>query len=110
MSNFICPPNHQNFKVLVLSEKIDDSVKDCAIAYIAPSGGGPEPDHVHPHDHLFTVISGSVVIRIAGTEKFLQQGESLLVPGNQPHSVWNRSNSEAKVIGVSLDKVDKLIL
>lgn len=104
MSNFICPPNHRGFKALALTGKIDDSIKDCAIAYIEPLGGGPEPDHSHPHNHLFTVISGIVVIRMSGTEKILQQGESLLVPGNMPHSVWNPSNTEAKVIGISLEE------
>lgn len=102
MQNFICPPNHSGFKALALCGQIDESIKDCAIAYIAPAGGGPDPDHVHEHDHIFTVISGVIAVRISNRERIVQQGESIFVPGAVLHSVWNHSDTEAKVIGVSV--------
>ncbi|MGE0085249.1 MAG: cupin domain-containing protein [Desulfococcaceae bacterium] len=102
MQNFIYPPNHTGFKALVLSGQIDESVKDCAIAYIEPNGGGPNPDHTHAHDHIFTVISGSITVRMPNQEATVRQGESIHVPGNLLHSVWNKSDTEAKVIGISI--------
>ncbi len=38
--DFITPPNHINFKAKKLFDNIGEII-DGAIAYIAPSGGGP---------------------------------------------------------------------
>jgi quercetin dioxygenase-like cupin family protein len=98
----ITPKDHINFKALKLSSEIDEEIMDCAIAYIEPNGGGPLPDHTHPHDHLFTVISGQIEIRLDGEKIILNNGMSLRVPGNKLHSVWNVSKERAKVSGISL--------
>lgn len=104
MNDFITPKNHKAFKALVLSSHIDDEVKDCAIAYIDPRGGGPDPDHTHPHDHLFTVIAGEIEIRMDGETFAVTEGMSLRVPGETRHSVWNTGPTTAKVMGISLRK------
>jgi len=98
----ITPKDHINFKALKLSSEIDEEIMDCAIAYIGPNGGGPLPDHTHLHDHLFTVISGEIEIRLDGEKIALSNGMSLRVPGNKLHSVWNVSEQIAKVSGISL--------
>lgn len=98
----ITPKNHINFKALKLSSEIDDEIMDCAIAFIEPNGGGPLPDHTHSHDHLFTVISGEIEIRLESEKIILNEGMSLRVSGNKRHSVWNVSKKIAKVSGISL--------
>jgi quercetin dioxygenase-like cupin family protein len=98
----ITPKDHINFKALKLSSDIDDEILDCAIAFIEPKGGGPLPDHTHDHDHLFTVISGEVEIRMDGAKITLKSGMALRVPGRTVHSVWNVSDNIAKVSGISL--------
>ena len=107
MKNYITPKNHRKFKALPLSSKIDDEIIDCAIAFIEPGGGGPFPDHTHSHDHLFTVISGEIEIRIGEDKKKIKRGMSIRVKGETLHSVWNVGTSEAKVIGISLNKKQK---
>ena len=104
MNNLITPKNHKAFKALVLSSQIDDEIIDCAIAFIEVGGGGPSPDHIHLHDHLFTVISGEVEVRIDGEKNVLKEGMSLRVPGKKLHSVWNSGPTLAKVMGISLHK------
>ncbi|MDC7220225.1 MAG: cupin domain-containing protein [Spirochaetales bacterium] len=98
----ITPKNHINFRALKIADDIDDEIMDCAVAYIEPQGGGPLPDHTHEHDHLFTVISGEIEIRMENETFALASGESLRVPGRKRHSVWNVSERLAKVLGVSL--------
>jgi mannose-6-phosphate isomerase-like protein (cupin superfamily) len=98
----ITPKDHIHFKALKLSAEIDHEIMDCAIAFIEPSGGGPLPSHSHAHDHLFTVISGEVEIRLEDDIIPLKSGMSFRVPGHKLHSVWNVSQSLAKVLGVSL--------
>ncbi len=96
------PPNHKNFKAKLLAKDIDESIVDCAIAYIEPNGGGPSPCHTHSHDHLFTVIEGNIQIKIEDKKINLSEGMSLRVNGKKLHSVWNISGKTAKVMGVSI--------
>ena len=98
----ITPPNHSKFKALPLAKDIDTEIIDCALAFIEPGGGGPSPDHTHPHDHLFTVVSGEVQVHINGQRHLITSGCSLRVPGSKLHSVWNCGSQPAKVIGTSL--------
>ena len=98
----VTPKDHINFQALKLSSNIDEEIMDCAIAFIAPNGGGPLPDHTHEHDHLFTVISGEIEIHLGDKKIILTEGKSFRVPGQTLHSVWNVSQKIAKVLGVSL--------
>lgn len=107
MNDFITPKNHENFKALPLASNIDEEISDCAIAFIEPGGGGPSPDHRHCHDHLFTVISGEIEVRMGADKRQIKAGMSIRVNGEIPHSVWNRGSSRAKVIGISLNKQDR---
>ena len=96
------PPAHRLFKVKRLGKQVDPVIHDCEIAYIEPTGGGPEPDHAHEHDHLIVVISGTATLRMAGKERMLGANESIRVPGGIPHSIWNTSDSPVKVLGLSV--------
>ncbi len=96
------PPNHKNFKAILLAKDIDENIIDCTIAYIEPNGGGPSPCHVHSHDHLFTVIEGNIQIEIEDKTVTLSEGMSLKVNGKKLHSVWNFNKKTAKVLGISI--------
>ncbi len=96
------PPNHKNFKAILLAKDIDENIIDCAIAYIEPNGGGPSPCHAHSHDHLFTVIEGNIQIKIEDKTVTLSEGISLKINGKKLHSVWNFSKKTAKVLGISI--------
>jgi len=104
MDNFFTPKNHHAFKAIMLSAEIDKEIKDCAIAFIEPGGGGPQPDHTHSHNHLFTVISGTIEINEGNEKKQIREGMSIIVNGELPHSVWNIGTVRAKVMGISLNK------
>lgn len=104
MNDFFTPKNHKGFKAILLSSELDEEIKDCAIAFIEPGGGGPTPDHSHPHNHLFTVISGSIEISQANERKQLHTGMSMIVRGKSPHSVWNIGTDTAKVMGISISR------
>jgi len=105
-SGFTVPPGHVLFSAMRLAGRIDAQIADCSIARIDPGGGGPMPEHTHAHDHLFVVLDGSVEIRMNGTATTLPAHQSMLVPGDALHSVWNASQAPAKVLGISLDRTD----
>ena len=51
----------------------------------------PAP-HYHPYqEENFTVLSGELTIRMNGELKVLKQGESIHIPRNKAHSMWNNS-------------------
>ncbi len=65
---------------------------------IAP-GGFAAAEHVHPHaDERFEVRDGALHTRIAGLERPLAKGESLVVPKGTPHVWWNRASGPTRVL------------
>lgn len=57
----------------------------------------PAP-HYHPRqEEFFTVISGELTVKIDGQIKVLQAGDTLYIPVNKVHSMWNNSPRSAVV-------------
>ena len=57
-----------------------------------PHSKEPAP-HYHPQQaEDFTVIKGELTVRIDGKLKTLRQGDTLHVPTNKIHSMWNHSD------------------
>ena len=62
-----------------------------------PHSKEPAP-HYHPKQaEDFTVIKGELTIRIEGKLRTLRQGDTLHIPTNKVHSMWNDSNEVAVV-------------
>lgn len=104
MENFIVPPDHIGFKAKKLYGEISGIISDSSIAYIDPQGGGPKVSHTHSHDHFFIVIEGCATIKMGEEQIKINANESILVPGNNPHSVWNESTTLLKMIGISIQQ------
>jgi len=101
MNEFITPPKHINFKAKKLFGAVGEII-DGSIAYVDLNGGGPEQQHTHEHNHLFIVVKGEAKVLLGEEEIIIKENESYLVSGNIPHSVWNSSNDETVMIGISV--------
>ena len=101
MSEFMTPPNHINFKAKKLFGEMGQII-DGAIAYVDLNGGGPTELHTHEHNHLFIVTQGEAKILLEDKEVIVGRDEYVLVEGQIPHSVWNNSDSETVMIGISV--------
>ncbi|MBC8569764.1 cupin domain-containing protein [Zongyangia hominis] len=101
MSEFMTPPNHVNFKAKKLFGEMG-KILDGAIAYIDVNGGGPTELHTHAHSHLFIVTQGEAKIQLDTEEVIVKKDESFLVDGQVPHAVWNHSEEETVMIGISV--------
>ena len=56
------------------------------------------PPHYHPNqEEDFIVVDGELTVRINGKTKVLKRGDSLHIPKNKVHSMWNNSNSKTVV-------------
>ncbi|UFH53483.1 cupin domain-containing protein [Spirosoma sp. KNUC1025] len=57
----------------------------------------PAP-HYHPHQvEDFRVVSGELTVRVGGQVKTLRAGDTLHVPQNAVHSMWNQSEKPVVV-------------
>lgn len=99
--DFKTPPAHTGF----LAKRLfgpGGKIIDGAIAYLEPGGGGPAQQHTHAADHLFIVVSGEAKILLGAEEVIVRENESFLVKGNTLHSVWNNTDRETVMIGISV--------
>ncbi|MFT3794108.1 cupin domain-containing protein [Flavobacterium sp.] len=54
--------------------------------------------HYHPYQaEDFTVLSGELTVRIKGQLKTLHAGDTLHIPANQVHAMWNASTEKTIV-------------
>jgi quercetin dioxygenase-like cupin family protein len=61
-------------------------------------GGSPPPAHLHPaQDERFEVRAGAMRTRIDGQDGVVGAGETIEVPRNTVHQMWNDSDEPAVV-------------
>lgn len=99
--DFVTPPDHIRFRAKKLFQECGE-IADGAIAYLEPGGGGPQTKHTHEKDHLFIVVKGAARILFGDEIKIIRENESFIVPGNLPHSVWNATEEETLMVGITL--------
>lgn len=101
MKDFITSPNHTDFLAKKLFADCGEII-DGSIAYLSANGGGPTEQHTHKHNHLFVVISGRAKVKFQDREVIINENESYLVSGSEPHSVWNDSTTTTIMLGISV--------
>ena len=54
--------------------------------------------HCHPHQvEDFTVLAGELTVQIHGQRRTLRPGDTLHLPQNTVHSMWNASDAETRL-------------
>ena len=62
-------------------------------------GGKVPPPHLHPHqDEEFVVQSGRLTAWIDGDERMLGPGDTLVIPRETPHKMWNQGGETATAV------------
>ena len=101
MKELFPPPNHVGFDACKLFGETGLRIAG-SVAYIEPCGGGPTQPHTHAHNHLFAVLEGEAKILLGEQTVIIKEGESFLVDGAIPHSVWNNCSSKTVMIGINV--------
>jgi hypothetical protein len=61
--------------------------------------GSPPPKHFHPaQDERFEVIEGRLNVRVDGEERVLAAGDSVQIPSDSVHQMWNPNDAPARAI------------
>jgi quercetin dioxygenase-like cupin family protein len=58
-----------------------------SVTLFAFDGGQELSEHTVPHDALVVVLDGEAEIAVAGTPHRLRAGDTILMPGGEPHAV-----------------------
>jgi len=88
------PVTGQDIKFLQTSEDTGGTLLEMESTYHSQSK--EPPAHYHPHqEEDFKVIEGEITVRIGGQLRTLKAGDSLHIPRNQVHSMWNTSIQKA---------------
>lgn len=67
----------------VITEK--DGAPNFNLRVLTIEPGGKSPDHTHPWEHEFFVLSGKGIAEVDGKEANLNQGDVLFVPPGAQH-------------------------
>jgi len=69
----------------------------CDVYCLEP--GQAQKTHAHAgSDKVYAVLEGSVTAQVAGEERELQPGETVLAPAGSEHGIVNRSAARAAVL------------
>ena len=65
---------------------------------IAPDGAVPE--HSHPHEQISFVTAGSIEMTIDGESAILEEGDTVVIPGEVTHGATTANDEPASLIDV----------
>jgi quercetin dioxygenase-like cupin family protein len=72
--------------------------------------GSPKPPvHLHPEqDEHFEVLAGEITALVDGEERAYGEGETFDVARGMPHTMWNASGAEVRVLWRTAPALDTL--
>lgn len=90
------PKTKQDIRFLQTGKDTNGKLLEMEATY---NGHSKEPaPHYHPNQiEDFTVIAGTLTVRMDGKLILLKKGDTLHIPKNKIHSMWNSSNSKTVV-------------
>lgn len=62
--------------------------------YVTIYPNGSVPEHSHPEEEVYTIISGQGEMTVNGETKIMEGGSSVYIPSGQPHSLKNTSKED----------------
>jgi quercetin dioxygenase-like cupin family protein len=62
--------------------------------------GETVPEHSHSHEQAGYLVEGTLTFLIDGEEHTVCEGDSYVIPGDEPHAVVNRGDVPARGIDV----------
>lgn len=90
------PKTKQDIKFLQTGKDTNGKLLEMETTYNSHSK--EPPAHYHPFQvEDFTVLSGQLSVRIDGQIQVLKQGDSLHIPSNKVHSMWNDTDEKTIV-------------
>jgi mannose-6-phosphate isomerase-like protein (cupin superfamily) len=73
------------------------------------AGSQKPPVHLHPEqDEHFEVLAGEITAVVAGDERVHGAGDAFDIPRGTPHTMWNGSGEEVRVLWRTSPALDTL--
>ena len=78
---------------------VRDTVDELEVEGTWTAGGSPPPAHYHPsQDEEFEIRTGELTAVVDGNERRLGPGDTLRVPRNTPHKMYNAGTETATAV------------
>jgi mannose-6-phosphate isomerase-like protein (cupin superfamily) len=82
----------QNIKFLQTAKA---RMENCSRRFLQTFSREPSP-HYHPHqDEVFIIVKGQITVRLDHKILLLNEGDTLHIPANAIHSMWNNPANPA---------------
>ena len=65
------------------------SQKDISVEHFVKPPGHASPVHEHPNAQVLVVLKGKLTVKTKDDEQELAEGDTVYIPGNEPHVVAN---------------------
>jgi len=77
------------------------SGEDChVVATLVPPGAKGPPQHRHPVDQMYVILSGTITIQLGGEVRTAGVNDTIFIPAGVPHHNWNDGDSDETHIEV----------
>jgi len=74
--------------------------EDVSIQRFEIEPGETVPEHDHPHEQIGLVTAGSLTFLVDGEERVVADGDTYVIPGDEPHAAENRGDE--RVVGYDI--------
>ncbi|WP_224268192.1 cupin domain-containing protein [Haloprofundus salinisoli] len=64
------------------------------------AAGASVPEHDHPHEQTGYITQGTLTFVVGGEEIRVTEGDSYVIPGDEPHSAENRGDEPVRGVDV----------
>jgi quercetin dioxygenase-like cupin family protein len=91
---------------LIVRNHTEDALEVEAVYQV---GSQKPPVHLHPEqDERFEVLAGEITAVVDGEERLHAAGDTFAIPRGTPHTMWNGSGDEVRVLWRTSPALDTL--
>jgi quercetin dioxygenase-like cupin family protein len=91
---------------LIVRSHTEDALE---VEAVYQAGSMTPPVHLHPEqDERFEVLAGEITATVEGEERSYGAGERFAIPRGTPHTMWNGSDGETRVLWRTEPALDTL--
>jgi quercetin dioxygenase-like cupin family protein len=91
---------------LIVRSHSEDALE---VEAVYQAGSQKPPLHLHPEqDEHFQVLAGEITALVDGEERVCAAGDALDIPRGTPHTMWNGSDGEVRVLWRTSPALDTL--
>lgn len=87
--------------IRLIDERLGAKTLDLHLNVLQPGSRADAPYHLHTNaENIYVVLQGRVGLRLEDRDIFAQAGQTVFIPPNIPHAVWNDGDDEVRLLEI----------